>query len=238
MTSSESGHGYPGAANDQPRQPGGSPTGGRFAPLPRQESDVSLADLSDEEYNADGTFEYPPIPRSVAQHVAFWTRVRVPDAIMARVRSAYVEAWEVWSDAQMHEWAREHPEPVGNMLTAKARAHEQWEAEFAKRVALLGEERPKALPAVLARPLIRAAQMARYARWLNTQEEYNEVLDTEVDLGEPEPWTVRRCLEVYRLDEIDEGAFEDATNYAGLNTALMQQRLSELVQILGGDEPR
>lgn len=235
MTSTDPTRGYPGAANDQPRQPGGTPTGGRFAPMSRQEPDVSLAHLSDEEYNADGTFEYPPIPRSVAQHVAFWSRVRVPDPILARVRSTYTQHWSEWSEEQMHAWARTDPTPIGGEFNAKAKQRTAWGERFDARAAELEVERPKDLPAVLARPLIRAAQMAKFAQWLETQDQYDEVMATEVDLGEAEPWTVRRCLDVYHLDELDDRAFEDAGNYAGINAAIMQQRLTELVDLLAGD---
>jgi hypothetical protein len=52
MTTSEATAGYPGGA-DKARQPGGTPVGGRFATMTRQEPDVTLANLSDEDYNLD-----------------------------------------------------------------------------------------------------------------------------------------------------------------------------------------
>lgn len=239
MMSNNSAVGYPGAATEQPRQPGGNPGGGRFATTTRREPDVTLAHLTDDEYNADGTFEYPPIPRSVDQHVAFWSRVQVPDANIARVRAAYVEQWPIWGEAQLDAWAATDPEPIPSTLRPRTQEIEEWGHRFDAESARLLEERPNDLPAVLARPLIRAAQMAKYAKWLETQEEYDRVLATEIDLGEDEPWTVRRCLDVYRLDELEDGAFEDATKYSGINAVLTTQKLTELVDLLreqSGDE--
>lgn len=200
--------------------------------MSREEPDVTLAHLSDEDYNADGTFEYPPIPRSVEQHVAFWSRVKVPDAIIARVRASYVQRTQEWRNEQMGAWVAANPQPI------KQRELEEWDAQSQRVAADIDQQRPSSIPAVLARPLIRAAQMARYARWLETEAEYDRVLDTEVDLGEAEPWTVRNTLDYYHLDELSDGAFEDAGSYSGINLALMNQRLTELVEILDGDEPQ
>lgn len=220
---------YAGAANEPLRQPGGTPVGGQFATMSRREPDVTLAHLSDEEYNADGSFEYPPIPRSVEQHVAFWSRVKVPDPIIARVRAAYVENVTEWRADRLEAWVAEHPQPRGQ------RGLDEWRAARDAAGADIDQALPEALPAVLARPLIRAAQMARYAKWLDTQEDYDAVLETEVDLGEEQPWTVRQTLDYYHLDELPDGAFEDAGSYSGINLALMNQRLTELVEILEGD---
>lgn len=226
--------GYPGASTEQPRHPSGSPSGGRFSAIARMEPSVMLAHLSDEEYNSDGTFEYPPIPRSVPQHVSFWTRVLVPDAILSRVRVAYIEEINRSVDAKMGDWRRNHPEPK----IATGRRREEYERAFhdAERAALAA--RPAELPAVLARPLIRAVQMARYAQMLS-EDDLRAVLDTEVDLGGDETWTVERTLDTYHLDELPPTAFEDPGNFTGINAALTQQRLTELVDILTGeaDEP-
>ena len=226
---------YPGCPTEQPRQPGGTPSGGRFAQMTRREPDVTLAHLSDEDYNADGTFEYPPIPRSVEQHVAFWSRVKVPDPIIARVRNEYVVQVNAYRDAQMDAWDDAHPVPTGVFGAKSAELAAHSEARKAAGVAV-DETRPGAIPAVLARPLIRAAQMARYARWLETQEQYDEVLATEIDLGEARPWTVRDTLEAYHLDELPEGSFEDAGSYAGINMAVVAQRITDLVDLLDPSE--
>lgn len=227
---------YAGPGTEQLRQPGGIPAGGQFATMSRRETDVTLAHLSDEDYNADGSFEYPPIPRSVEQHVAFWSRVKVPDAVCARVRAAYVEQTEAWQQQQADAWIGANPVP-GGVFGAKTAELERYRAAKQAAIDAIDAGRPASIPAVLARPLIRAAQMARYAKWLETQEEYDRVLETEIDLGEAEPWTVRQTLDYYHLDELPDQAFEDAGSYSGLNLAVMNQRLTELVEILDGDTP-
>lgn len=231
MATTEATAGYPGGA-DKARQPGGTPVGGRFATMTRQEPDVTLANLSDEDYNRDGTFEYPPVPRSVAQHVSFWLTVPVPEAILTRVRNGYVARWEAWADEQMAAWAVTNPEPLGRDLRPKVREHPAWVERCDAQYATLDDVRPNSLPAVLTRPLVRAAQMAAYANMLNSQEEYDRVLDTTVDLGDEEPATVRSTLDYWHLDELPDAVFEDPGNYTGLNAALTTQALHELVGLI------
>jgi hypothetical protein len=236
MSSAETTGGYPGGPIDQPRQQAGAPGGGRFIPTTHQEPDVTLARLSDEDYNADGTFEYPPIPRSVTQHVAFWNRVKVPDTIMTRVRVAYNDAWAIWAEKQLDAWASTDRKPLGGEFRSRQKEVAAWTVRFDTEADRLETVRPNTISPVLARPLIRAAQMAKYAQWLETREEYEQVMSTEIDLGEDEPWTVRRAIEVYHLDEVDEGAFEDAGNFTGLNAAITQGKLTELVDMLREQE--
>jgi hypothetical protein len=174
--------------------------------------------------DCDGTFEYPPVPRSVAQHVAFWLSVTVPDAILTRVRNGYVHGWEAWADEQMDDWVATDREP-------KVREHAAWQERFKAQYTALDDVRPNSLPAVLARPLVRAAQMARYANMLNSQEEYDRVLETQIDLGDEEPATVRATLDQWHLDELPDGVFEDAGNYTGVNAVLATQALQELVAL-------
>ena len=233
MTSIDATGGYAEAATEQSRHPGGMPTGGQFTANPRQEPDVTLAHLSDEEYNADGTFDYPPIPRSPEQHIAFWLRVPVPSAILARVSGSYVETWQVWADDELDRWALTDPRPVAGKWLPKEQDIADWTVRFEAEAARVDAERPRVIPAVLARPLIRAAQMKRYAsQWMGTQEQYNQVMDTEIDLGQPQPSTVRETLEEYHLDELPDGAFEDAGSYAGINAVLTTAKLTELVDLL------
>lgn len=227
---------YPVGGIEQPRQPGGTPAGGQFATMSRREPDVSLANLSDDEYNADASFEYPPLPRSVEQHVAFWSRVKVPDAVCARVRAAYVERTEEWRADQLDAWDAANPGPTSGAFGMKTSTLQEHNAARAAFIAKTDAVRPSAIPAVLARPLIRAAQMVRYARWLETEGEYNQVLETAVDVGENEPWTVRMTLDYWHLDELPEVAFEDPGSYSGINLAVMNQRLTELVDLLEGAE--
>ncbi len=221
---------YPGPSTEPLRHPGGTPDGGRFATTSRQEPDVTLAHLSDEEYNADGTFEFPPMPRSVEQHVAFWSRVPVPDPIIARARVHYGRFLGEWRGDQLEAWQREHPVPP------RKKDWDPWRAARDAAAAEIDSAHPSQIPTVIARPLIRAAQMARYAKWFQTQEEYDEVMASPVDVGTEEPWTVQQTLDVYMLDQLPDVAFEDAGHFSGVNLAGAYERLSELVQILDGSD--
>ncbi len=76
------------------RVPPGTSDGGRFTHSSHPESDVMLSEvgyleLSDDEYNADGTYSFPPMPRSAEQHLRFWMRVPVPDSVLQQVADVY-----------------------------------------------------------------------------------------------------------------------------------------------------
>jgi len=129
-----------------------------------------------------------------------------------------------------------NPEPDGSRLLTSEKKVAEWEVRYEAQAALLKEERPDSVPAVLARPLIRAAQMDRYGQWLDDQGQYDQVLATEIDLGQDVPFTARETLEEWHLDELPEAAFEDAGNYAGINAARTQVKLTELVELLSRDQ--
>jgi hypothetical protein len=86
---------------DQPRHPPGTPPGGRFlARLNPETADVDLRELlPDDEHNADGTYWFPPAPRSARQAIGFWMTVEVPDRVLRQLRDAHRQ---VRRQAQFH----------------------------------------------------------------------------------------------------------------------------------------
>lgn len=64
---------------------------GSFGEAPRTDPGelalaVGVTDLSDPN---EGTFEFPPEPRTTADAVRFWSRVGVPENVLFAVRAAY-----------------------------------------------------------------------------------------------------------------------------------------------------
>ncbi|MPV51052.1 hypothetical protein GCG21_13755 [Pseudactinotalea sp. HY160] len=102
-------------SSNQRREPGGQPTGGQFAAQDRPGADVALHELSDAEYNAEGTFTYPPRPRSASQHIAFWESVPIPDQVLVEVHRAYEQARDTAITSELNrlsdEWLEENPRP-------------------------------------------------------------------------------------------------------------------------------
>ena len=87
---------------NQPRHPAGTPPGGQFlARLNSEAADVDLRELlPDEEHNADGTYWFPPAPRSASQTIGFWMTVEVPDRVLRQLRDAHRQ---VRRQAQFHQ---------------------------------------------------------------------------------------------------------------------------------------
>jgi hypothetical protein len=119
---------------DQPRHPPGTPPGGRFlARLSPEAADVDLRVLlPDEEHNADGTYWFPPAPRSASQTVSFWMTVEVPDRVLRQVRDAHRQ---VRRQAQFHhevvpEIPRSDPRAVVRIAKLYGYAAQLLEEEF------------------------------------------------------------------------------------------------------------
>jgi len=190
---------------------------------------VSLTELSDEEYNSDGSFEFPPLPRSVEQHVAFWSRVQIADSILMRVQEAYEARWTAWSSEQMAAWNVGHPVPSTTFGRADSAKMEQWRKLRVAAEQALAERRPPNLEAVLARTVVRATQMRKFAGWLDVEADYKRVLAHEVDLGGDGPMTVQGIEDLYLMHELQPQEFEDPGKYAGLNAAMAVSALHEIV---------
>ena len=86
---------------NQSRHPPGTPPGGQFlARLNPEAAEVDLRELlPDDEHNADGTYWFPPAPRSASQTISFWMTVEVPDRVLRQLRDAHRQ---VRRQAQFH----------------------------------------------------------------------------------------------------------------------------------------
>src|SRR5690625_1814037 len=102
-------------AADRAREPVGTTAGGQFAKRYMREPDVAMDHLSDDEYNADGSHEYPPYPRSAEQHISFWTSVPLPEDRLGILMERYDEirdALEAGAGLRAtREWEAANPFP-------------------------------------------------------------------------------------------------------------------------------
>lgn len=225
-----------GSGSPEPlRHPVGSPnsTGGRFAPVIRLDTEIDLEPESDAEYNLDASFEYPPIPRSFQQHVQFWARVPVPDAVIARVRIAYAAHWPEWAQERTSEWLESNPQPrVGRLRGGpnNRRDWQEWQARYDKFTAGLENERPRDLAPLIARTVIRATQMSYYAPQLPDAADQARVGRVRMAMGPGRRWTVREICDHYRLEDLPAVAFEDPGTVAGLNQMTEVDLIERLVE--------
>ncbi len=197
---------------DGPRQPAGIPAGGQFAVGHHAESLVSLdtGDLSDAEYNADGTFAYPPYPRSAVQHMEFWATVPIPDIVLERVATAYKIGAMRYGERY----------PYNQELAAQNRVYRE---DWRRRAELHKQEwagMPTSLYNPMVRPMVRAAQLYWYAEAL-PPEEREKVENARITLPSDQERTVKEVVEYYRLDECVD-AFADPSFYDS-------QRLAEVI---------
>ncbi len=197
---------------DGPRQPAGIPAGGQFAVGHHAESLVSLdtGDLSDAEYNADGTFAYPPYPRSAVQHMEFWATVPIPDIVLERVSTAYKIGAMRYGERYPYN-------------TELGRQNSVYREDWRRRAELHKQEwagKPTSLYNPMVRPMVRAAQLYWYADAL-PPEEREQVVTARITLPSDRERTVQEVVEFYRLDECVD-AFADPSFFDS-------QRLAEVI---------
>jgi hypothetical protein len=188
---------------------------GRFDHKYNTEAEVDLVDPdSDEAYNADGSWFFPPKPRSGSQSVAFWEKSKVPDEVLHQFIYAYKDRYLVYSNdrwrEEMGKWAdryrESNPEPVGPFGGSK----KNWDADFheaykeAEDSIILAaySERPNMISRYDARPLARAAQMYMFApSQKRYPEEWEKAMNHKVELFD-ETLTVYEVEQKYRLSEV------------------------------------
>lgn len=117
--------------------------------------------LPDEDYNADGTYDYPPAPRSAAQVLAFWSRIRIPDISLGNYERVYRVDVEQDVAEKMARWESAHqPQPRTDASSDNGEWKAQREAAEAAEAGFRAE-RPAAVPRHLLRIALRCTGMHR-----------------------------------------------------------------------------
>lgn len=188
---------------------------GQFAHKLHSESDIDLIDPDgDDAYNADGSWFFPPKPRSASQSASFWEKSRVPDEVLHQFVHAYKERFLEYSNNryrdEMTKWAERYraknPEPVGPFGGNKKkwdeefrRAHEEAQDEI---ILSCYKERPNMISRYDARPLARAAQMYMFAPSRDRNpDEWEKAMSHRVELFD-ESLSVYEVEQKYHLSEI------------------------------------
>lgn len=200
------------SGTDQARKPAGAPgsAGGQFASRTWAEPDVAIREISDEEYNADGSYTFPPRPRSAAQHIDFWTRVPLPEEKLEKLTKRYPAVREGIAEkaglAAADAYKKENPDPTlfrsaGPKRDAEAAA---WQQEVGRVFDAAAAEATKHMPPVIyrtsVRPILRAHQMYVYAGPL-PEPERQAVHDHEV-VVDGRAMTVKQIYEAYELQHM------------------------------------
>jgi len=207
---------------------------GQFDVTPRREAPVALS-VSDREYNADGTFAYPPIARSYEQIVDFWMRVPVPDQVLYQLRSVYSHAQNDARSQALDGWRARHREPVRYDKHGQRAEWDEWFAALNREDMRLKDATPPLITPVLARPLARAAGLMIQARTLEEQQPgiVERVRQTPIDLAVLGSPSVGSLLDLYPVEELPEETWLDQSSDYG---AIAADRLEDIVAIMSGTE--
>lgn len=177
---------------------------GRFEAMPHTSSGVSLMEeLSDEEYNAEGTYRFPPNPRSWEQNAKFWATCPITDGQLREFINYYRQDYRhdpkvnEYAKEIMREWYLEHPgfnvAPDGELAQWDVQAYAEWE-----RARDAYPHRKRRIHPAHARPIVRAAQMYEWSRYLG-QEAIAKTREIEINVEPGEHWTVGKVIDEYRL---------------------------------------
>ena len=143
-----------------------------------------MDELSDEDYNAEGTYRYPPNPRSWQQNAKFWLACPISDEELDEFVDYYREHYRHDPDVNAHaepimrEWYKQHPgfkvDPGQGLADWDRQASREWDRardSYPHRKCFISPQR--------ARAVVRAAQMYQWSRYLD-QEAINHTLDVAV----------------------------------------------------------
>lgn len=118
-----------------------------------------------DEYNADGTYSYPPDPISAEQLITFWHRCPIPDAVLAQVQRSHAAVRQRLVDSRIertHPTATRPRERVFNSESKQACA--EWDAGHQEAVLEAENHFPPApMPAGQVRSIVRAMRAVRQA---------------------------------------------------------------------------
>lgn len=200
----------------QNRITSGNSGAGRYTYKVNSEAAIDLPTEDDAAYNRDGSWFFPPRPRSAAQSAAFWENCPVPDEILAQFCRVYSTNWEEnlasRRDSGLAEWEANYrannPAPVG-VFKGDAKAKYEEELNSLKYLHESEEifndvlrERPRVIYVYDARALARAARMYQFAPpECRDPEEYRKAMECPVDLYEG-TLTVEAVEKKYVLSEI------------------------------------
>lgn len=175
---------------DQTRVPAGDSRGGQFASSPRPEA----ATVLDQVYREDeGTFHYPPAPRTYDQLLKFWSNVEIPDESLTRFKRGYAENVGRRVQDQVSRWEAENPQPTNQRRAV------DWEQQRDRMQQELTDREPR-LYATWVRPLVRLERMYAYSRSMHEPEQA-KFLQTRYSLPVGPSGTVEELLDKFRVHE-------------------------------------
>ncbi|WP_156382768.1 hypothetical protein [Sanguibacter sp. Leaf3] len=184
------------------------------------EGDFDLEPLSEEEYNEQGSFSFPPPPRSLGQVVRFWRSVQISDNVLLRMSREYERHQYGLREQAVREHGQANPEPSqmrGHRINPD---YETWIAGQNNAEAEVDAEHPRSIPPHWARGLARATMLMKQAIDLDLDlvdleddrvYEYQvgggpsgqRVLLSYIDVGSRGQMRVSDALETFRTMDLD-----------------------------------
>lgn len=193
----------PGRTQDQPRVLSGVPGAGQYAAVMRPEpEDIDLGNVTFWD-PMEGSFEFPPVPKTAKDLVRFWSSVELPKGAVARFRAAYQERRLKELDAGADEFIRDNPEPV-SLFKAKE-DNPKWQ-EWNERLGASGEEydrlNPIEVTTVLAPSIVRATKMWQYSGYVKDEGERELIAKVVIELPGGERLSLAEIVGRYRSHEL------------------------------------
>lgn len=165
---------------NQKRQPAGVPVGGEFA---HNEHDEATATLTH-----DGSYMYPPFPKSSADLISFYENNKPTDEHLAKFADGYGDARVNWAAPLIESADRNFTEMY---RTPKERSQAHWDY-----VAELEDQHPTHMNPLFARDIAKAVQIHRFSGALSAAEQ-RKALDYEITMANGQRQRVGDLAERY-----------------------------------------
>ena len=164
---------------DLSRQPAGTSSGGQFAPTGRGEAGVDVSQYAE----PDGTMFFPARFETADDHLRWWKKVEVPDAILQDVVESYGESRKRQKFLYMGgHWVRPEKDPSWSDAEYEQRQRESVRA-WNKRIEDFDRTVPKDIDRFLVRDAVRHHLAWRYAYTL-PQSEQEKLAERKVDIAD------------------------------------------------------
>ena len=159
--------------------------GGECAAFDSGADDCPMPESEWDEYNADGTYSYPPEPVCAEQVIAFWRRCPIPDAVLAQVQRAHLEVRRLLVQAHLEKAHPSSSRPRERMFNGESRqSAAEWDRVHEGAAASAEAHFPPApMPAGQVRSLVRAMRAVDQAYSSSlAEEEYKRVKNESAGL--------------------------------------------------------
>lgn len=158
--------------------------------------------LSMSMWNNTGTFEYPPVPKTVEELITFWQDVEISDAVCEQARVAYLKILEVDANYEAKRFEYQNPPPH-----PESKNYPGWKAARDAAAEKAVEGKSPEIPVWHTRAVIRAIKIYWHAHHLppgpNRDADIRRVHSMRVELPGGQVVSIAGIAKAFEADRLN-----------------------------------